>query len=82
MVYTYRNDLLAPYLQLPQGDKVQAECTFIILCTLSKSHPFVLDVWVDGNGGLRSKTTVCLALLRVFPCVLIFLCQDRQQEGD
>lgn len=55
---------------------------YFILCTLSKSHPFVPDVWVDGNGGLRSKTTVCLALLRVFPCVLIFLCQDRQQEGD
>ena len=38
MVYTYRNDLLAPYLQLPQGDKVQAECTFIILfCAPSQS---------------------------------------------
>jgi hypothetical protein len=24
--YTYRNDLLAPYLALPQGDKIQAEC--------------------------------------------------------
>ncbi|KAI6034338.1 glutamine synthetase [Pisolithus microcarpus] len=36
----YRNDLLAPYLALPQGEKVQAEY-----------------VWVDGDGGLRSKTT-------------------------
>lgn len=26
MVYTYRNDLLAPYLALDQGEKVQAEC--------------------------------------------------------
>ena len=24
----YRPDLLAPYLALPQGDKIQAECTF------------------------------------------------------
>ncbi|KAL0949472.1 hypothetical protein HGRIS_009525 [Hohenbuehelia grisea] len=38
--YSYRNDLLAPYLALPQGDKVQAEY-----------------VWIDGDGGLRSKTT-------------------------
>jgi len=36
----YRNDLLAPFLALPQGDKVQAEY-----------------VWIDGDGGLRSKTT-------------------------
>ncbi|KAG1768133.1 hypothetical protein EDD22DRAFT_873069 [Suillus occidentalis] len=40
MAYPYRNDLLAPYLALPQGDKVQAEY-----------------VWIDGDGGLRSKTT-------------------------
>lgn len=37
---TYHNDLLAPYLALDQGEKVQAEY-----------------VWVDGDGGLRSKTT-------------------------
>lgn len=24
--YVYRPDLLAPYLALPQGEKVQAEC--------------------------------------------------------
>lgn len=26
--YTYHNDLLAPYLALPQGEKVQAECAY------------------------------------------------------
>jgi hypothetical protein len=25
----YKNDLLAPYLALPQGEKVQAECKYI-----------------------------------------------------
>jgi len=42
MAYTYRNDLLAPYLQLPQGDKVQAECASIMFITLapSESHLF------------------------------------------
>ncbi len=24
--FPYRNDLLAPYLALPQGEKIQAEC--------------------------------------------------------
>jgi hypothetical protein len=27
----YRNDLLAPFLALPQGDKIQAECKFVSL---------------------------------------------------
>ncbi|PPR07045.1 hypothetical protein CVT26_005246 [Gymnopilus dilepis] len=40
MAFQYRNDLLAPFLALPQGDKIQAEY-----------------VWIDGDGGLRSKTT-------------------------
>ncbi|KAF6762287.1 glutamine synthetase [Ephemerocybe angulata] len=40
MAILYRNDLLAPYLALPQGEKVQAEY-----------------VWIDGDNGLRSKTT-------------------------
>lgn len=31
MSYLYRNDLLAPYLALPQGEKVQAECAFHFL---------------------------------------------------
>jgi len=35
-----RPDLLAPYLKLDQGGKVQAEY-----------------VWIDANGGVRSKTT-------------------------
>jgi len=35
----FHPDLLAPYLALPQGEKVQAEY-----------------VWIDGDGGLRSKT--------------------------
>jgi len=42
MAQTYKNDLLAPYLALPQGEKVQAEY-----------------VWIDGDGGLRCKTTTC-----------------------
>lgn len=29
MAYVYHNDLLNPYLALPQGDKVQAECTLV-----------------------------------------------------
>ncbi|RXW24661.1 hypothetical protein EST38_g1140 [Candolleomyces aberdarensis] len=40
MSVPYNNALLAPYLALPQGDKVQAEY-----------------VWIDGDNGLRSKTT-------------------------
>ncbi|KAJ7638891.1 hypothetical protein FB45DRAFT_904170 [Roridomyces roridus] len=40
MSQQYRNDLLAPYLALDQGEKVQAEY-----------------VWIDGDGGLRCKTT-------------------------
>jgi len=33
MAYVYHNDLLAPYLALPQGDKIQAECAFPFLCS-------------------------------------------------
>jgi len=40
MAYKYNNELLAPYLSLDQGDKIQAEY-----------------VWIDGDNGLRSKTT-------------------------
>lgn len=29
--YLYRNDLLAPFLALPQGDKIQAECMSVSL---------------------------------------------------
>lgn len=38
--YVYKPELLAPYLKLDQGGKIQAEY-----------------VWVDGDGGMRSKTT-------------------------
>jgi hypothetical protein len=31
MAYQYHNDLLAPYLALPQGDKIQAECEIHLL---------------------------------------------------
>jgi hypothetical protein len=45
MAQVYHNDLLAPFLALPQGDKIQAEY-----------------VWIDGDGGLRSKTTVTYSI--------------------
>lgn len=35
MAQHYRPDLLAPYLALPQGDKVQAECMFLHSAILS-----------------------------------------------
>lgn len=35
MAFKYNNELLAPYLALDQGDKIQAECSYyIILCLL------------------------------------------------
>ena len=70
--YQYNNALLAPFLALPQGDKVQAECTsifsfFLLLLLCYSLTP--ADVWVDGDGGLRSKTTVCLFCMsnHIFP---------------
>ena len=50
MAQVYHNDLLAPYLALPQGDKIQAEY-----------------VWIDGDGGLRSKTTVAYSIPLTHP---------------
>jgi hypothetical protein len=79
MSTVYHNDLLSPYLALPQGDKVQAECKLSALLCLWRISNTSVDVWIDGDGGLRSKTTVCLLLLRVF--MLLTLCPDRQQEG-
>jgi glutamine synthetase len=60
MAYPYRNDLLAPYLALPQGDKVQAECEFLssLISPIINCESQSTDVWIDGDGGLRSKTTV------------------------
>jgi glutamine synthetase len=74
MAYTNHNDLLAPYLALPQGDKVQAECMFIssLFSSIFKSN--FADVWIDGDGGLRSKTTVRSSLLPPF----LILCFSSQ----
>ena len=30
IAYLYHNDLLAPYLALPQSGKIQAECPFVL----------------------------------------------------
>ena len=40
MAQAYRPDLLAPYLALPQGEKVQAEC-------MSQPLPVLLDTLTD-----------------------------------
>lgn len=56
--FPYRNDLLAPFLALPQGDKVQAECKIFPSYTACDSLICLSDVWIDGDGSLRSKTTV------------------------
>ena len=62
MSQLYHPDLLAPFLALPQGDKIQAECMYRIASVncgvTSSSMLFFIDVWIDGDGGLRSKTTV------------------------
>jgi len=39
MANVYHNDLLAPYLALPQGDKVQAECAFPFLSSFDLLTP-------------------------------------------
>ena len=57
-----RVDLLAPYLALDQGSRVQAECEFIashvgsITSVLLIANAPVIDIWIDGDGGLRSKS--------------------------
>ena len=43
-----------------------------LLCFLQSLIPFA-DVWVDGNGGLRSKTTVRLVPLRALQSFNIFV---------
>ena len=57
MTATYRNDLLQPFLALDQGEKVQAECKLQPPPTANRAD-LIADVWIDGDGGLRSKTTV------------------------
>jgi hypothetical protein len=62
MAYTYKPDLLAPFLALPQGDKIQAECKSHVARVDMSYLNVHTDVWVDGDGGLRSKTTVSKSL--------------------
>jgi hypothetical protein len=59
MALHYHPDLLAPFLALPQGDSIQAECTYcsavfprILLLSC------LLDVWIGGHNELRSKSRV------------------------
>src|SRR5258706_4056406 len=65
--HPHKPDLLKRYLELDQGGKVQAECKSHLLLTLSSARSLDLqtdillsDVWIDGDGGLRCKTTVSL----------------------
>ena len=55
LIATKRVDLLAPYMALPQGTRVQAECTSLHLDFILLSSDS-LDIWIDGDGGLRCKT--------------------------
>jgi len=64
MAHLYHNDLLAPYLALPQGDKIQAECRFSLFLYPPAPLTTPSDVWIDGDDGLRSKTTVSRLLLQ------------------
>ena len=91
MSQTYRLDLLAPYLALPQGDKIQAECEYLIhYATSTNELTRNSDVWIDGDGGLRSKTTVSTAALMsllsvshsLAPALMLPPSLDRHQEGD
>ena len=68
-VYDHKPDLLKRYLELDQGGKVQAECKshFLLGNTMSsvrsldlQTNILLSDVWIDGDGGLRCKTTVSL----------------------
>jgi len=65
--YAHNPDLLKRYLELDQGGKVQAECKSHLLLTILSSvrspglqptNTLSTDVWIDGDGGLRCKTTV------------------------
>lgn len=47
MAYTYRNDLLAPFLALPQGEKVQAECEFVRLTFRHDGNLTLIDRCLD-----------------------------------
>lgn len=36
--YVYQPELLAPYLALPQGEKIQAECKLVLVCLIKPVH--------------------------------------------
>ena len=64
--YPHRPELLKRYLELDQGSKVQAECkspSDIHYLYVQPTYPLSIDVWIDGDGGLRCKTTVSLPAL-------------------
>lgn len=54
-----RPDLLDYYRQLDQGSKIQAECALASICDTGHPTHTRVDIWIDGDGELRSKTTTC-----------------------
>jgi hypothetical protein len=62
LVPTKRVDLWQPYMNLPQGEKVMAECEpppdwqIELLFRRTDRVCFQIDIWIDGTGGLRCKT--------------------------
>jgi hypothetical protein len=58
MAFTYQPNLLAPYLTLSQGSSIQAECVYCSPLSLSFLLDPLVDVWIDGDNELRSKTRV------------------------
>jgi hypothetical protein len=83
--YAYKPDLLAPYLALDQGGKIQAECEHPALATVViYAEVHIADVWIDGDGGLRSKTTVRaqgLIIPLIHSAHTSSCFSDRRQEG-
>jgi glutamine synthetase len=61
LIPTKRQDLLEPYMALPQGDKIQAECEFektsrSAFPAIKAERRWRADIWIDGTNGLRCKT--------------------------